>query len=481
MAKAGNRKKSKKKINVGYILLGIQGIVSLLLIFLLIKLNMIPTPILASIGLFLLLVFLLILLRLKQNKKKKHIPSKIISCLLSILMLVGCFFIYRTDSALSKILGLDYQTHSVLVYVLKDSTVQNIKDLKDQDFGVVSKLDKDNTEKALEQINKAMGSEANLVNYDSFQDLIDALYDEEVDAMIMNEAFSAIALEYQETFQDDTRVVFSSEINELVQGKDHDVDVTKDTFTVYISGIDTYGPVSTVSRSDVNMLMTINPRTRQILLTNIPRDYYVTLHSYGALDKLTHAGIYGVSESMATLEDLLSIDIDYYLRVNFSSVVDIVDALGGITVNNPRAFLDFPAGDITLNGEEALRFSRERYSFSAGDRERGRNQQRVIEGIIDKVLSPSIISNYTSILDAVSDSFQTSVSNSEVSSLVKMQFANGGSWDIQMYSLDGTGASEVTYSYGSTPLYVMVPDETTVSQATEYIMTMEQGGTISVE
>ena len=229
------------------------------------------------------------------------------------------------------------------------------------------------------------------------------------------------------------------------------------------------------------MLMTINPQTHQILLTNIPRDYYVTLHTYQALDKLTHAGIYGVNESMDTLEDLLNIDIDYYLRVNFSSLVDIVDAVGGITVDNPRAFLDFPEGPVYLDGTSALRFSRERYSFSEGDRERGRNQQRVIMGIIDKVLSPSIITNYTSILNAVSGSFQTSISTSDLSKLVKMQFANNTGWDIQTYSLDGTGAEDVTYSYGSEPLYVMVPDQTTVTKASQYIEAMENGQRITVE
>ena len=185
---------------------------------------------------------------------------------------------------------------------------------------------------------------------------------------------------------------------------------------------------------------------------------------------------------MDTLEDLLNIDIDYYLRVNFSSLVDIVDAIGGITVDNPQAFLDFPEkDDLYLDGASALRFSRERYSFSEGDRERGRNQQRVIMGIIDKVLSPSIITNYTSILNAVSGSFQTSISTSDLSKLVKMQFANNTGWNIQTYSLDGTGAEDVTYSYGSEPLYVMVPDQTTVTKASQYIEAMENGQRITVE
>lgn len=448
---------------------------------LLLQLNMLPMPILIMVGVVLALFWALVLASFLHKKKKKHTITTIVSVILSILLFVGNFYLYRTNHALNKILGLDYQTQSVLVYVMTDSEYQVIEDLDGKKIGYVSQFDKENTNQAIAKMNKKLSSEADLVDFTSFQDMTDALYAGEIEAMVMNEAFTAITSEYKESFQEDTRIIFAAEIDEVVKIDNKQVDVTKDTFTVYISGIDTYGPVSTVSRSDVNILMTINPKTHQILLTNIPRDYYVTLHSFGALDKLTHAGIYGVSESMATLEDLLGFDIGYYLRVNFSSVVDIVNALGGITVNNPQSFLNFPAGNIYLNGEEALRFSRERYSFSAGDRERGRNQQRVIAGIIDKVLSPSIISNYTNILDAVAGSFQTSLSNSDVSSLVKMQLSNGGSWDIQSCSLDGAGASMVTYSYGSQPLYVMVPDETTVNRATEYITAMKNGETISVE
>lgn len=475
------KKKRKNKFNIGYLFLGMQAIASLIFIVLLIQLNMLPTSILIMVGVVLALLFFLELARFLTKKKKKHTVTTIVSAILSILLLMGNFYVYRTNQALNKILGLDYQTHSVLVYVMDDSAYQVLEDLAGKKVGYVSQFDKENTDQAIVEMNKKLATEADLVDFASFQELTDALYDGTIDAMVMNEAFTAITSEYKETFQEDTRVIFAAEIDEVVQIDNKQVDVTKDTFTVYISGIDTYGPVSTVSRSDVNILMTINPKTHQILLTNIPRDYYVTLHSFGALDKLTHAGIYGVNESMATLEDLIGVDIDYYLRVNFSSVVDIVNALGGITVNNPHAFLDFPTGDIYLNGEEALKFSRDRYSFSSGDRERGRNQQRVIVGIIDKVLSPTIISNYTNILDAVAGSFQTNLTNSEVSSLVKMQLSNGGGWDIQSCSLDGAGASMVTYSYGSQPLYVMVPDETTVNRANQYITAMENGETISVE
>lgn len=474
-------KKSKNKNILNNAILGIQGIATLTFAFFLFRLNILPMPIMLLVAVILLILFLLVMLSFMKKKKSKKIMTKVTSCILSILLFLGSFYLFRTGDALGQILGSDYQTHSVLVYVMKDSSYQVLQDLEGKDFGIVAKVDKENTDKTVAKINEELDSDAHLVTFDSFQEMTEALYQGDIDAMIMNEAFTAITMQYKETFQDDTRVIFSSEISEQIAQRDREVNVTKDTFTVYISGIDTYGPVSTVSRSDVNILMTINPKTHQILLTNIPRDYYVTLHTYQALDKLTHAGIYGVEESMATLEDLLDIDIDFYLRVNFSSVVDIVDALGGVTVDNPHAFLNFPEGEIYLDGEEALAFSRERYSFSEGDRERGRNQQRVIMGIIDKVTSPTILTNYTSILDAVSGSLQTSVTSKQLASLIQMQIKDGTGWSVQSCSLDGSGASDVTYSYGSEPLYVMVPYQETVDQAARYIKAMEQGQTISVE
>ena len=316
--------------------------------------------------------------------------------------------------------------------------------------------------------------------------MYDALLDGEVDAMIMNEAYEAITEQYDEEFDHMVKVIYSIERQQDVETTpvSDEMDVTKDTFTLYITGIDTYGPVSTVSRSDVNMLVTVNPQTHQILLTNIPRDYYVTLHSYGQLDKLTHAGIYGVNESMSTLEDLIGIDIDYYARVNFSSVETIVDALGGITVNSEYAFsaggYSFSAGSNTLNGKEALAFSRERYSFSAGDRQRGKNQQAVITGIINKMISPSIITNYTNILSAVSDSFQTSLSTSEIQSLVRMQLNDMSSWIFKLIHWMAAVLADRLILMDPTPLYVMIPDQSTVTQAKTYIDAMESGQRITV-
>lgn len=481
-------KKQKRDRLISGAILVFQLITSVILIGFILNLNVLTPKYVIPIVIVVFLLFALVLASqlIKKRNSKRKLFGRIVSLILSCLMVFSSTYVLKTHDTISAISGADYETQSILVYVKADSSAKAIEDVQDGTFAINALSDRENTDYAIEQINDALSSTITTKEYDSYQDMYDALIDGEVDAMIMNEAYEAITEQYDEEFDDMVKVIYSVERKREIQTVtiSNEFDITKDTFTLYITGIDTYGPVSTVSRSDVNMLVTVNPKTHQILLTNIPRDYYVTLHSFGQLDKLTHAGIYGVEESMSTLEDLIGIDIDYYARVNFSSVETIVDALGGITVYSEYSFsaggFNFVAGNNTLNGEEALAFSRERHSFSEGDRQRGKNQQAVITGIINKMISPSIITNYTSILNAVSGSFQTSLSTSEIQSLVKMQLNDMSSWDIQTYSLDGTGASKSTYSYGSTPLYVMIPDQSTVDQAKTYINAMENGQRISV-
>ena len=216
-----------------------------------------------------------------------------------------------------------------------------------------------------------------------------------------------------------------------------------------------------------------------MLLTSIPRDYYVTLHSYGAKDKLTHSGIYGVNETVRTVEDLLDTEINYYVRVNFTTVIKLVDKLGGIdlysdcnfTTTSDRVHYTFKKGyNYNVKGKAALAFSRERYAFESGDNQRVKNQQHVIEAVMKKVLnSTTLLTKYTSILDSLKGSFQTNIEQDDISKLVKDQINNMSSWTIKSNSLTGTGASSPTYSMGSTKLYVMVPNSTSVTSAKEKI------------
>lgn len=260
-----------------------------------------------------------------------------------------------------------------------------------------------------------------------------------------------------------------------------EVDVAKEPFTVYISGTDSYGEVSLEDgRSDVNILMTVNPNTRQIVLTTTPRDYYVELpFGEGCWDKLTHAGIYGIDCSMSTLEALYDLEIDYYARVNFSGFERIVDALGGVEVYSDYAFsagqYEFVQGYNTVDGEAALSFVRERYSFEDGDVQRGKNQMAMIRAIMDKVTSPSLLTGYLGLMDSLSDCVITNMPRGSLSDLVKLQLGEGGSWHIVSNSVTGEGAEAYTYSGGEELLSVMLQDENSIWNAKDLIDRCKNG------
>ena len=252
------------------------------------------------------------------------------------------------------------------------------------------------------------------------------------------------------------------------------VDVTNTPFNLFIIGSDSFGTIDKISNSDVNMLMTINPKTNQILLTSIPRDYYVEIYNTnGGMDKLTHAGYYGVETSVKTIENLLNTEINYYAKVNFTTVIDIVNLIGGIEVYSDYSFSEhaffkytYKKGYNKLNGEQALAFARERKSFNGGDRVRGQNQQKVIKAIIDKVTSSTaLISKYSDILSAIEKSFQTNLDDKSITKLVKLQLNKMPSWEIINQSLDGSDSSAYTYSYPKKQLYVMKPNEETIIEA----------------
>ena len=243
-----------------------------------------------------------------------------------------------------------------------------------------------------------------------------------------------------------------------------------------ISGLDTYGDINTISRSDVNLLVTINPTKHEILIINTPRDYWVSLGNINQMDKLTHAGVSGIKETVATMEKLYDLDINYYARVNYNSLIDVVDAIGGVEINNPYEFgipntpYYFPKGIISLNGQQALSFIRERYSLPNGDEDRGKNQQRVLTAIIQKLLSEQFLKNYLPILKSLSNSFITNMPEDELSKFVKAQIDNLAQWTIKAISVSGE-ASMTTQSY-SMPgqnISIIIPNETTIQIAKEEI------------
>lgn len=309
---------------------------------------------------------------------------------------------------------------------------------------------------------------ASPAQYDNLAASTVALEDGGVDTAVLNSAYMDIVRGNNSAFYASIEVLatFTVRVKNTTSAQ---VDVTQ-PFVLYISGIDTYGEIGTVSRSDVNMLMVVNPQTHNVLLVNTPRDYYVQLHgTTGIKDKLTHAGLYGVDMSRQTLEDLYDVSIDAYVRVNFSSLVAIVDAVGGVDVYSDYAFKQFSEGQNHLDGKQALAFSRERYSFSEGDRQRGKNQQRVIEAIISKLNNPKNVLNYQAILGAVQGAVQTNIGQDNLARLANQQLDTLRPWKVYSISVDGTGATAATYSMGAQQLYVMIPDQQTIDTAKQKI------------
>lgn len=253
------------------------------------------------------------------------------------------------------------------------------------------------------------------------------------------------------------------------------------TFIAYISGADTWGRASTKSRSDVNILAVVNTNTKKLLLVSTPRDFYVPLaNSRGVKDKLTHAGIYGIDNSVGTLEMLYGVDIQYYVKMNFTGFVGIVDAIGGVDVYSDSDFsagegLTYVQGINHMNGIQALAFARERYSFAGGDRARGTHQMEVIKAVITQAMSPAILYNYADVMNSISGCFTTNMPQDKIASLVRMQLNDMSSWSISSISVDGTGASKTTFSVPSKRAYVMIPDENTVQRARDAITAVLSG------
>ncbi|WP_207732786.1 MULTISPECIES: LCP family protein [Bacillota] len=363
----------------------------------------------------------------------------------------------------------------------KDSAFQKIEDLDGKQFGIMKNIDRENTDFMLNRLNEQFTNQVSKTEYASGEEMLQDLLDDKTDAIIMNEGFRDSFNLIDKKFESDTKVIYTLDKQKTIENL-KSASVTKESFIVYISGIDTTGPITTTSRSDVNMLMAVNPVKKKIGLVFIPRDYYVPLQCHdgvcetGAMDKLTHAGLYGVEVSQATIENILGVDINYNIRINFDTLTTMVDALGGIDINSDQdvdllhgAGCNIKQGENHVNGACALGFARERYAYNAGDRHRGENQQEVIRAMINKMTTTNIIKNYESILNAVQGMFQTNMKTDEIAALIQMQINDLAKWDVQSTLVDGTGDMVPTYSYGSTPLYVMRPDKDTISSAKSFV------------
>ena len=313
-------------------------------------------------------------------------------------------------------------------------------------------------------------------DFDDLMQATDALQAGDIEALLLPESYLSIYPEARPDFVGQYKILHRFTIVARA-GPTPSAGATtappsapSDAFIVYISGIDQYGSITGAGRSDVNILVVVNPTTGQILLVTTPRDFYVQLRgTTGLKDKLTHAGVYGIDKSVGTLEDLYGVPIDYYLRINFDTVINLVDLVGGIDVDSDYSFsaggYSFHQGVNHLGGTQALAFSRERHAFAGGDRVRGENQERVIEALIKRMSEPSQLVRFSSILSTMSTGLQTSMPTEKMMALVNQQLSSGRSWNVDRTSVTGSDASLPTYTYGSQNLYVMIPDQATVDAA----------------
>lgn len=417
-----------------------------------------------------------------EKRKRRIYVKRTAGCTLSALVMALCVvasaMLVQAGNTLRRVSNQVVMTDTVSVYVLKEDPAWDMLDAKDYVFALTENQDYDNTRKAVVEINAQIDGEILTQSFDNMFDMIDALYDGTVNAMILNAAYVDLieSREEYESFSEKTRTLFDHETETVVteSSQTREKDITRDAFVVYISGSDTRSTGLTGNtRSDVNILAVVNPTTKQVLLINTPRDYYIDITaSPGAKDKLTHCGVYGIDCSMETLSNLYDEHVDYYVKINFRGFETLIDAIGGITIESEKSFTTYKdnyyisKGTNQLNGKVALSYVRERKAFADGDNARGRHQMQMIEAIIRKVSSgTTILTNYSAILSSMEGMFTTNMSQEEIASLVRMQMTDGASWNVKSFAVNGKGSKQHVYSMPGKRTYVTIPDETTVSYA----------------
>lgn len=460
----GKKKKKKNKRPISKFMTIFMIISLALLIFQIIKLNLLPAKLIVLVSLVMIILCLIIIL-IFHFKAKKFLP-RILAGFVALCMCVGLaygnYFIYKTDDTFDVVTSLaDSKATMTSIVVLKSSSIKKEKDLKGKTIGTILDMDKVATKRMLKDLDSD-NIKYKTKDYSTLDDMMEAFYAGEVDAICLNEKYRDILHESEAyfNFQTDSRVVHQNVHYTKVEKNDNPSDpvndISKDAFTVLVSGNDSYGTLQdSNTRSDANLLLTVNPKTGTILMTSIPRDYYVELVCpeddpelacpEGSSDKLTHSGLMGVKSTEETIEKALGIKINYNVRINFSSVVNLVDALDGIDLDikkgeevdifyvNSQPGLS--VGKHHVDGETALAFARERHAYLDGDNQRVRNQQKVFKAIFKRIVSPKMITNYGKFMDALAVAFDTNLSGDEISNFVKYELNNMPDWKIESYAI----------------------------------------------
>lgn len=409
-------------------------------------------------------------------RKKSSKTSKLIAVVLLLCISLGeLTFLSYANKSIRTVAEINNKpnedTSEMSFVVLKDSPIKSLVDLDDKEIATADGIDKENTDKALAKYKEENEKALRVKDFDNYQKSATALLDGSCEVMLLNESFRPILDETIDGFSEKTRVLKSVLVTSDKKKDDAKAQVKENqSFNVFLSGIDTSGSLSNVSRSDVNMILSVNPIKKKILITTIPRDTYLSIGGGGdKYDKLTHAGLFGVDTSIKSVEKLLDVKIDYYGKVNFTTLIQLINVLGGITVDNPVAFEStsgiyyFPKGKIDMDGDMALSFSRERYHLQEGDFDRGKNHTRVLTGIIKKMLSPEMLLNFNKISDIALESINTDVPYEKMIELVNKQLADGANWQIESQALKGKGSMDLkSYLMPGADLYMMVPSKNSI-------------------
>ena len=479
MSSRTNRKQKRTSnrswgmVNVGLTIL--YAILALILLFTMFNYNFLSfrfLNIIITIGLLVVLAISIFL----QKTKKSPLVTTVVLVIFSLVSLVGIFgFKQMIDITNRMNQTAAFSEVEMSIVVPKDSDIKDVSQLTS--VQAPTKVDKNNIDTLMSALKKDKKVDLKVDDVASYQEAYDNLKSGKSKAMVLSGSYASLLESVDSNYASNLKTIYTYKIKKKNNNSAKQVD--SKVFNIYISGIDTYGSISTVSRSDVNIIMTVNMNTHKILLTTTPRDAYVKIPGGGAnqYDKLTHAGIYGVETSEQTLEDLYGTKIDYYARINFTSFLKLIDQLGGVTVHNDQAFtslhgkFDFPVGDIQMNSEQALGFVRERYSLDGGDNDRGKNQEKVISAIVNKLASLNSVSNFTSIVNNLQDSVQTNMSLDTINALANTQLDSGSKFTVTSQAVTGTGSTGQLTSYAmpNSSLYMMKLDDSSVESASQAI------------
>ena len=479
MSSRTNRKQKRTSnrswgmVNVGLTIL--YAILALVLLFTMFNYNFLSfrfLNIIITVGLLVVLAISIFL----QKTKKSPLVTTVVLVIFSLVSLVGIFgFKQMIDITNRMNQTAAFSEVEMSIVVPKESDIKDVSQLTS--VQAPTKVDKNNIEILMSALKKDKKVDVKVDDVASYQEAYDNLKSGKSKAMVLSGSYASLLESVDSNYASNLKTIYTYKIKKKNSNSAKQVD--SKVFNIYISGIDTYGSISTVSRSDVNIIMTVNMNTHKILLTTTPRDAYVKIPGGGAnqYDKLTHAGIYGVETSEQTLENLYGIKIDYYARINFTSFLKLIDQLGGVTVHNDQAFtslhgkFDFPVGDIQMNSEQALGFVRERYSLDGGDNDRGKNQEKVISAIVNKLASLKSVSNFTSIVNNLQDSVQTNISLDTINALANTQLDSGSKFTVTSQAVTGTGSTGQLTSYAmpNSSLYMMKLDDSSVASASQAI------------